>query len=335
VSPKSSETRLVLGLDGGASKTAGVLLSERGEVIARVRGGGSAIIGAPNERSLSVLSAVTASLLSDAGVPASAVTAWGIGLNGVDFDDEIPQQRAAIARALSCPESTLILVNDAIAALWGASPRPAATIVHCGSGFTAAYRSDHGRERLFDHLSVAQVFDIREHLISLTARMLNGMVAPTPLLDRVLTHFGVTAETYCDAIFRRQIPREVLLSTPPLIYQAWMEGDPGATWLIECALDDYALATQAMIAASGDPEADAVFGGGVITIAPPEYWPALAARLRARCPRATAKPPDLPADIGAALMAAHHAGVSAPSLFPILLEQDASHTPRALREESK
>jgi N-acetylglucosamine kinase-like BadF-type ATPase len=331
----SQPGRLLLGLDGGASKTAGVIITDRGEIAARERAGGSAVIGAPGPESCAVLSSLVASLLSSAGVSRSDIAAWGVGLNGVDFEDELPLQRARIASALDASERTLTLVNDAIAALWGASPRPAATILHYGSGFTAAYRAGHGREHLFDHLHVARTFDMRSELIALVARMLNGMAEPTPLLDRALAHFQVTADAYCEAMFRHRIPQHLRLSTPPLIYRSWLEGDPAAARLVELAADDYALTTKAMVAAIGQADADATFGGGVIATAPPEFWPLLTERVHRLCPQVLVKPPDLPADVGAALMAAHRVGVSPSTLFPTLLDEDAARPPCTPTQEPR
>lgn len=326
--------RLLLGIDGGASKTAGVVITDSGEIVARARVGGSAIVGPPSAESCAVLSSLTDSLLAQAGASREDIAAWGIGLNGIDFEDELPAQRAGIAAAIGAPAGALTLVNDGIAALWGASPRPAATILHYGSGFTAAHRAGYGRERLFDHLHVARTFDMRWELMAVVARMLNGMLDPTPLRDKALAHFQVDADAYCEAIFRKQIPRPLRLSTPPLIYQSWLEGDPAASELVERAVDDYALATKGMIAATGRPDADAVFGGGVIATAPPEFWVLLAERVHRLCPRAQVKSPDLAADIGAAIMAAFHTGLNPSDLFPPLLEEEAAlrARPRPIEE---
>jgi N-acetylglucosamine kinase-like BadF-type ATPase len=307
---------LLLGLDGGSAKTAGVIITPEGRLLARARGPASAIVGAPNAEASSVLGSIVDSLCSQAEASRDDIRSCGIGLSGIDFDDELPVQQEGIAAALGIPSERIILVNDAIVALWGATARPAATLFQHGSGFTGAYRAHHGEEILFDHLSVAGVFDMRRGVVALIARMMNGMAEPTPLKERILAHFGVEDEgEYCEAIYRGGVPGERRRSTPPLIFAAWLEGDPAAAVLIEKAIGDYALAGKAMIAATGSPSPDVTFGGGVIAQAPDEFWRSLTNAIQQTHPLVTVKPPDLAPELGGAVMAGHQIGLDPVPLF--------------------
>ncbi|MFB3881502.1 MAG: BadF/BadG/BcrA/BcrD ATPase family protein [Armatimonadota bacterium] len=315
------DDRVLLGIDGGASKTAGVAISRGGRVLARARQKGSAIVGSPKPESCAVLASVVDDLCAQSGRSRGSVVRCGIGLNGVDFADEIAMQHAQISRAIGLPPERVGLVNDGIVALWGATSAPAAVMVQHGSGFTAAYRSVYGAETLFDHLSVAQVFDLRQGLISLVARMLNGMAEATPLKEKALAHFGVDEDAYCDAIFRGLIPRERRMSTGPLIFASWVEGDAGADSLVGAALDDYALAAKAMIAKTRSPSPAISLGGGLLSAAPPRFWDALTERLKGSYPGVVARPPRLAPEFGAAIMAGHEAGLDPRVLFDTLAEQ--------------
>ncbi|HOF88179.1 MAG TPA: BadF/BadG/BcrA/BcrD ATPase family protein [Armatimonadota bacterium] len=314
-----------LGIDGGASKARGALIAASGRVLARASAGGSSIIGLPHAEALATLAGIAQLLCAKAGVPLAAVAGCGLGLNGVDFADEIPGQHAALAAGLGVAPERLVLVNDGIAALWGASPAPAAAILQHGSAFTGGYRARHGAEALFDHLGVGETFDLRGGLRVLVARMLDGRAEPTPLLDAALAHYGVTADDYAEALFRQRIPWARLNSTAPLIFAAWQADDPAAGWLVERALDEYALVAAALIARTGSDAAEIAFGGGVIQQAPPRCWALLAGRVRARFPRVTVKSPDLPPEHGAAIMAACAAGVEPVSLFQSLRRDEKEH----------
>lgn len=314
-----------LGIDGGASKTRGVLITDSGRVLARAAAGGSSIIGLPHAVALATLSEIVQSLCEQAAIAVSTVAGCGLGLNGIDFADEIPGQHAALAAGLGIAPERLTLVNDGIVALWGASSAPAAAILQHGSAFTGGYRARHGQEQLFDHLGVGETFDLRGGLRMLVARMLDGRAAPTPLLDAALAHYGVTADDYAEALFRQCIPHERLRNTPPLIFAAWEDGDSAAEWLVERALDDYALVAKALIAHTGSDAAEIAFGGGVITQAPPRFWNDLAERVRARFPGVTVKSPDLPPEHGAAIMAAFAAGVEPVALFQSLRKKEKEH----------
>ncbi len=307
---------LLIGLDGGSTKTAGVIITQEGRVLARARGHGSAIVGAPSPQASSVLASIVDSLCSQAGASRDDIRSCGVGLSGIDFDDELPVQHEGIAAALSIPQERLILVNDAIVALWGAAVKPAATLLQHGSGFTGAYRARHGQEVLFDHLSVASTFDMRQALIALVARMMNGMAEPTPLKESILEHFGIEDEReYCEVIYRRRVPTERRQGTPSLIFAAWLEGDPAAASLVDGAVGDYALAANAMIAATGSPSPDVTFGGGVIAQAPEQFWRSLANAIQQTHPLVTVKPPDLAPEFGGAVMAGYHVGLDPVQLF--------------------
>lgn len=318
---RQTEDRVLLGVDGGASKTAGVAIACGGRVLARVRQRGSSILGAPKPESCAVLASVVDDLCTQCGRSRDAVLRCGIGLNGVDFADETPMQHAEISRAIGLAPERVGLVNDGIVALWGATSAPAAVMVQHGSGFTAAYRSDYGGEMLFDHLSVADVFDLRSGLIALVARMINGMVAPTPLKEKALAFFGVDEKDYCEAVFRGFIPRDRRMSTGPLIFGAWLEGDAGADFLVQAALEDYALAAKAMMVKSKSTSPGVALGGGLLSAAPTRFWEALTERLQASYPGVVARPPRLPPEFGAAIMAGYEVGPDPQALFGQLAEQ--------------
>ncbi len=320
-----ASTPLLIGLDGGGTKTAGVFITADGRVLACANARGSAILGPPKSKACATLDSIVTSLCAQAGAARADIAWLGLGLNGVDFEDEHPMQHAMLAAALDISPDRFTLVNDGLVALWGASAVPAACIVHHGSGFTAAYRAGYGEERLFNHLDGARIFDMRSALVSLIERMILGLAEPTPLKAKTLAHFEIEEESgYAEAVFRRRLPRERMMTTPPLIYQSWLEGDPAAAELVEQAVDDYALAAAAMITRTGRLDADATFGGGVIACAPTELGLLLADHVHRIYPSATIKPPDLPASFGAAIMAGYHIGLEPRQLFEALLTSHSS-----------
>jgi N-acetylglucosamine kinase-like BadF-type ATPase len=309
-----------LGIDGGASKTRAVLITDTGTIMAHESGPGSSIIAMPHPGALDILGGMARALCKRAGIGVESVAVCGLGLNGIDFADEIPDQHAALAAGFGLPADRLVLVNDGIVALWGASPTAAAAILQHGSAFTGGYRTRFGDETLFDHLGVGRVFDLRYELATLVARMLDGRAEPTPLLDTALAHYGVTADTYAEALFRQWIPSDKLRGTAPLIFAAWQNGDPAGESLVQCALEDYAITAKALVRHTGSDAAEIAFGGGVLRQAPQAFWEILAERVQRRYPHATVKSPDLPPEYGAAIMAAFHAGIPPVPLFTTLKE---------------
>lgn len=307
--------RLYLGIDGGGTKTAGVLADGDGRVLARVRLGGSAILAKAPPRARRVMREAVRLLCRRAEVRATDVACAGIGLNGIDFDYEYPGQLRQVSAAMGIPARKLILVNDAIPGLWGATLSPAAVLVQHGSGWTAAWRRRIGGETLFDHLSSGHPFDLRFEVLPLVARMLDGRFPRTPLADRVLGYFGVSARNWPDRVFRGSLPWEKQKLISPLIWRAWLDGDRGAAWLVRRTAEDYALAATTMIRKTGNPRAFAGFGGGNIDRAPARLHRLLARLVRERFPGARVGRPALVPAAGAAAMAAFRDGIEPEGFF--------------------
>ncbi|MEK7476553.1 MAG: BadF/BadG/BcrA/BcrD ATPase family protein [Candidatus Coatesbacteria bacterium] len=296
-------TGLYLGVDGGGSKTAGVLAEASGQVLARVRLGGSAILAQMPPRSREALAGTVRSLCRQAGVRPGDITRAGVGLNGIDFGCEFPGQLRQVSAALGIPARRIILVNDAIPALWGATDEPAAALIQHGSGWTAAWRRRPGGERLFDHLAAGHPFDIRYEVLPLVSRMLDGRAERTALADRVLGYFRVPARRWPEAVFRGALPWSRQKLIPTLIWRAYLAGDRGALWLARRAAADYAAAACAMIRKTGSPRAFVGLGGGVINGAPERFRRLVARLVHERFPRAPVGRPARPPEIGAAVMA--------------------------------
>jgi N-acetylglucosamine kinase-like BadF-type ATPase len=321
--------KLLVGIDGGAGKTTGLLCDADGAILAKSRHGPSALLGTAEASpdAWKTLRRITAELCESAGVPQSAIARWAFGLNGIDFADELPDQRRKLAQTLSIGEDEFSLVNDGIAALWGATPSPAAAIFQHGSGITSAWRARPGGDTLFDSLNVGDVFDIRGELVRLAARMIDGRQPATPLLDHFLDHVGVGAKEFSEAAFRRRIDPARLATTPPLVYQAWLSGDKAAAWLVEQAISDYAVTAATMGKLTRGDQPDLCFGGGVIRQAPAAFWQDLRAALARLMPGARVVQPRLAPEAGAALLAAFTVGVDTQSMFERMERQTGMREP--------
>jgi len=315
----------LVGIDSGWSKTAALLCDGEGRVLARYRGAGCALSAAPSVAQAQFMNGIATELCSKAGVKAEQVAGWGAGLNGVDFADEFAVQHAGVAAAIGIDRRQLHLVNDGVAALWGATDSPAAVLVQHGSGLTSAWRTQHGDETIFDHLDVARVYDMRKELIVTVARMIDGRETPTTLVDRVMKLFDVrNANDFAEQVYRGRIPPMRLRETPPLIYAAWSAGDAAATRLVEAAIADYAVLTAAIARRVGAARFDLVFGGGVLQFAPERFWNDLAARLSERVPQGVMRQAAMTPEFGAAVMAGFHSGVDPRRLFNDLAKHIAS-----------
>jgi N-acetylglucosamine kinase-like BadF-type ATPase len=305
-----------MGIDGGGSKTGGTLINQHGVVLAEARVGCSAIVGAPSTQACAVLTSLRRHLCTEAGITPEAVSGIGLGLSGIDFDDEFAMQHAALSACLAIPPADLTLVNDGIAALWGASPTEQAVIVQHGSGITNAYRSAYGQEQVFDHLNAGNIFDLRNALTALVARMIDGRAVTTPLKEAALRHYGVAcAADFAEAVYRHRVHSAHLVSGTTVIFAAWHAGDPAATRLVEQAVEEYACTACAMIRRLDASYCQVAFGGGIIHHAPDTFFSLLVERVQASYPATDVIRPRWSPAYGAAIMSAFHHGLDVRALY--------------------
>lgn len=314
----------IIGLDGGWSKTAGVICDMDGRIRATVRAAGVAIAGKPSIEALGLLDHLVGQLCCRAGVARRKVVQFGLGLNGVDLANESLRQRAAISEALGLSSAHLILVNDGIAALWGVAPYSRLALVQHGSGLTTAYRAEAGGETIFDSLDVGGIFDVRREGLRVTARMLDGRSARSLLADRVVAHCQTTDQAFAEFVYRDPKSPERFFSLAPVIFQAWADGDPVAGDLANGAADDYVLTVSAMAKRLGPGEFHVGFGGGTIEAGGRRLLDRIAERLAAKCPHARLTSIALPAERAAVVMVAHALQLDVGKVFEQLRE-DTPH----------
>lgn len=313
---------MVVGFDGGGAKSAAVLCDVEGRVLARARGGGSAIVGLPDARFFAVLDPLLDELSRAAGVALHGIDRMVMGLSGVDFADEGREQGRAIASHLGLGER-LTLVNDGLVALWGVSPSPRLTLLQHGTGVTTAYRSALGYEAIYDSLDVGDVFDLRRAAVSATARMIDGRAEPSALMEGVLAHCGVAAADFAEWCMRDPVFRSRRATLAGVVFAAWRAGDPLAAAMVARAADDYVLATQAMATRLGPGPFLACFAGGVIQQGGAAFQARVEAELAEACPEATRCDAALAPEDGAALMGAHQCGQDVRQLFDRLASEAA------------
>lgn len=315
--------RFFVGFDGGWTKTALALCDSDGRLLADLRGPGTAVFGPPTDQFFAVADALLVELCATAGIARSDIEHAVIGLSGVDFADELPAQHDAIADGLAIEASRLTLVNDGVAAIWGASTETRVTLVQHGSGITMACRKALGDEQVFDSIDIGAVFDIRREAVICVARMIDGRREPTGLVDRVLESCGVQAEQFAEWVARRPEAKPRIALLADVVFDAWRTGDPAAVDLVHRAAADYVLATRAMAARTIAPGQDlaAAFGGGVIAAGGEELQQLLAVLLADACPQARLVPVALPPAMGALVLAGHRTGLAPPDLFDRLVGQ--------------
>jgi N-acetylglucosamine kinase-like BadF-type ATPase len=291
---------VILGVDGGNSKTELVAATTDGEIVARRRGPGSNshAIGADGT------ARVIRDLVGDVR-PEHAV----FYLCGADGPDDI----ADLERELDGIAESSVVDNDTFALLRVGTDRPDAVAVICGSGINCVGRAANGRVARYPSLGW-ETGDwggadmLGREAIFLAARAEDGRGEPTSLADAIAEHFGLpSVEAVGAAVHYRRMPPSRVGEVAPLVLAATAGGDAVATSLVERLAREIVLMTERAFRDLELSEADVVLGGGMLQARSGALHERVLAQLRKG-----ARPivPDAAPVLGAALAALDAAGAS-------------------------
>jgi N-acetylglucosamine kinase-like BadF-type ATPase len=131
---------LVLGLDGGNTKTVAIVAGVDGTVLGSGRSGCGDIYATTVNAALAEVEAAIDGALREAGGSRDDVVAAGCSLAGADWPEDFDLLEAEMRRRL--PRlSQIVIVNDAIGALRAGTPDGQGAAVVCGTGSAIGARS--------------------------------------------------------------------------------------------------------------------------------------------------------------------------------------------------
>jgi N-acetylglucosamine kinase-like BadF-type ATPase len=301
---------IVLGVDGGNSKTELLAASLDGDLVARVRGPGNNVHFAGVEATIDFLGP----LVAEAGLGAPA--AHGVFyLCGVD----VPADREALAAALerTCWLERASVDNDVFGLLRAGTDEGDAVAVVCGAGINCAGRSADGRVARYASLGWesgdwgGSVMLGREVLF-LAARAEDGRGEPTALSELVREHFGLPVAEIGEAIRYRHIPVARLGELAPGVVRAAEEGDAVARQLVDRLAGEVVLLATRALADLGFTErpVQVLLGGGMLRAGSGLLYDEVVARLARAAPHARPTRVSEPPVLGAALDALDMEGAS-------------------------
>jgi N-acetylglucosamine kinase-like BadF-type ATPase len=280
---------VVLGVDGGNSKTDVVVATTEGDPLSFVRGGGSNSHSAGGSAGCID---VIASLV-DLDAPAERAVLF---LCGADLPHDIAEL-SELAGGRNWAR-TVTVDNDTFALLHAGTDREDAVAVICGSGINCVGRSA-GRVVRYPALGWetgdwggAEALG-REALFRAN-RAADGRGEPTTLVELVESHFGRSVVDIGADIHYRRMKESRLGELAPAIVEL---DDDVARSLVQRLVDEVVLLVERALRDLGIDEADVVLGGGMF-VGRERLFDLVAARL----PTAPVVP-DLPPVAGAVLAA--------------------------------
>jgi N-acetylglucosamine kinase-like BadF-type ATPase len=312
---ESPSTDLVVGVDGGGTKTTALLADLSGCVVARAQGSGSNQNVVGTESAASAIAGAIGECCRIAGVPAARISGAAFGLAGAGS----PEERAALAeqvRRLVGREGLSILVDtDARIALEGAFDGGPGIVAIAGTGSSVMAKDAEGRVRLFGGWGrllgdEGSGMDIGRQLVRRLLLACDARREFSPLEESAAIETGLrTRDQILTAVYRENLPLSTLA---PIVLRAADASDTEALAMLEASAGDLAGHVAEAAGQEGLPEDPGVVLIGGLVDAGRLYQRILESAIRIRVPRARLHAALHPPAEGAVRMACTLVGRSSP-----------------------
>lgn len=294
---------VVLGIDGGNTKTDVAAATFAGELVAFVRGPGSNSHGPLGAEGCI---AVVADLVTQAGLGAPAEHG-AFFLCGVDVPSDIAALRAVLERQPWVRSATV--ENDTFALLHAGARQADAIAVVCGGGVNCVGKRADGRVSHWPSLGwetgdLGGAEGVGRDALHHAARAADGRGPRTELVDIVREHFGLpTVLAVGEAVHYGRIPETRLGELAPLVVTAAGD-DAVASLIVERLVEELVALVERAVSDLDlvDGRFDVVLGGGMLGPASAVRG-CLVTRLSERFPGARPVVLDTPPVVGAVLAA--------------------------------
>ncbi|WFC94505.1 hypothetical protein MBRA1_001135 [Malassezia brasiliensis] len=256
-----------LAVDGGATKTAAVLVDEHGQVLARASTGPSNLVRIGVEAWSEVIATVVTALRQQLAQPFTLARAW-IGTAGIHGDTQVPDAHAAICKVLGLDSTAVRVTSDAALLSAGLRGPGMAVIAGTGSVVHGFVDTPQGPRYVESAGGLGWILGDEGSAFGVGRAALRCVLsgeAPA-LCAAVLSHYAVdTRAALLNAVYAPGMGPERIASLAPVVFSlALDEGDaPAHAVMQEQAA---ALADQiARVASALDaPTWELVFGGSVV-----------------------------------------------------------------------
>jgi N-acetylglucosamine kinase-like BadF-type ATPase len=329
------ERRLILGVDGGQTKTLTVLASETGIILGAGISGPCNHIHEPGglERQYQALRVGCERAFAAAGLPVGKLASVYLGLTGTGSWE--------IARSVYETDH-LRLKNDTFTALAGAFPSMVGTIVIAGTGAIAYGQNAAGKTGMAGGMGYylgdeGSGADIAQRAFRAVYQANDGRAAPTLLTKLLLDHYGCTDLMQIHrAVYSGALSRDQLAQASGKVGEAAQQGDAAAIEILREAGRELGRTVAAVLVQIEQVDVPApvasiggVFKAGDFVTAP------MMAQVQTVNPQAYLTMPRFVPAIGAVLLGLRELGIAIDEAIIANLEQSKHllDTPNGLTDQ--
>lgn len=307
---------VIVGVDGGGSKTHAVALTLDGEVLGRGDGPGSSPHWIGVGGSIAIVDAAVREAIGSGEVRQANVY-----LSGLDLDSEVDVYARALERA-AWTSPTTVVANDLFALLRAGTQAADAVAVICGTGINAIGVRADGVTARFPALGPISGdwgggSGLGEEALWHAARAEDRRGPETLLRDAVLQGMGVNSiATLIEQLHFGTRAVTELAVLAPAVFAAAREGDTVAGAVVDRQAAEVVAFARACLLRLDllDADVPVVLGGGVIRGGDERLMRGITEGLAADAPRAQIVHVSAPPIVGAALLALESAGASPDAL---------------------
>lgn len=304
---------IILGVDGGGTKTYALALDENGTVLGSAIGGSSGYHTIGLEAATREIEKASKSALN--GQKAD-IAVFCLG----DCDSATDHARLIEAISGLGIAAQVHIYNDAFAALRAGSSRPYGVAVICGTGFNACGIAPDGRTaKLYALGTLTGDWGgggaLGEAAFRAVYRADDGRGEPTILTSMLLKAMNkVNLSELADWITDTQFNYSFLATLAPLVFEAADQGDQVARGIIIMQADEIAISAISMLKRLDmtDTEVDIVLSGGVVHGKGALLMERTKAQICSKFPKASVHRLNIPPVVGAAFLAFDQLGLPAP-----------------------
>jgi N-acetylglucosamine kinase-like BadF-type ATPase len=309
--------RLLLGVDGGNSKTHLALADDAGTLIVAVAGPTASHQQVGMERGMARLVAMAEAAAGHAGLDVERrplVDAAALCVAGADLPNDVRRLQAAIAQSGLARKASVH--NDAFAPLRAGAPRGWGVAVICGAGVNCVGIAPDGRVAAFPALG-----DISGDWGGGSSVGMAGLQAairardgrgPRTSLERVVpAHFGMRRPVDVTlALYRHRLGNDRLRELSPIVFRAAAGGDSVARSILDRLGDELAVMAIAIIRRLRlvSRDVDVVLAGGLFEARDEALVERIRRGVQSVARQASVRPLDRPPVLGALLLALDEVG---------------------------
>jgi N-acetylmuramic acid 6-phosphate etherase len=260
-----STPKLLIGIDGGGSKTLALMADEDGRVLGRGAAGSSNYQSMGAAAAQDALNEAIAAACLAVGPPAALC----LGLAGVDRPEDRAFVQGWLARAM--PGIPAAIVNDAKLVLAAGTPEGWGAALICGTGSIAYGEDAEGRRARaggWGYLmgDEGSGYAIGQAALRAVLRAFDGRGAQTALTRAVLAHWGLSAPPdLVGRVYRENLAPADLAALAPLVEAAATSEDAVSQEILRGAGHELALAVKAVVRSLTLPEpTPCALAGGLI-----------------------------------------------------------------------